>query len=566
MRVLVAIAGAAVLAWAAPPALAHGGQYKSPAAPDGSGSGGNPGVPTRGRAAGDWQDWWWANRDRYLEIARRAHAGTGGARTPNGGLGVSGGVDGGPAPAPEDPRAFYERLVLPAVTRALVDGEAEVRSAATIALGKMGFPRSLVDVEKALRDPHPDVRDGAILALGMIRDDIAAESLRGVLFDPSIRERTRGFAAVALGILGGEEGARILLRFLSPESDAEREGGLKRSTDLQACCVLALGHAGSPSAIPALRRMYAAPDVVANVPRACASLSLARLGDRESIPLFLKGLRHREAALRQCAALALGAIARPADGPALAALARAALEDDDGATRAFSIMALGRIGGAGGREALRPLLDGQRGTEDRPFVILALGIAGDRPSAPVIRRLFREEPHLRGSAVLALGLIGDREAAPEVREIAFGKGDAGLRSHGITALGLMGDSDSAPAMRRILAEEDAPGLRLAAAISLAILGDPDAVPAVTLLARHGGSVQVRCHSCYFLGILGGPAAAKALVQAVEDGKEQMVVRMHAVAGLGVLADRSPVPYLSGLNADTDYLLPIGPMQEVATFL
>jgi HEAT repeat protein len=566
MRVLIPAVGALALAWAAPQALAHGGQYRSPAAPDEGGGGGRDGFPTKGGPSNDWQDWWWANKHRWLARARAAYSGAGGARTPHDGLGVSGGVVAGPAPAPEDPRLFLERVVLPAVTKSLYDGEAEVRSAATIALGKMGFARSMLDVEKALKDPHPDVRDGAILALGMVGDDIAATSLREILFDPSIRERTRGFAALALGLLGGEKGAGILLRFLSPESDAEREGGLRRSTDLQACCVLALGHARAPSAIPALRRMYASPGVVSDVPRACASLSLARLGDRDSIPLLLKGLRHRESGLRQCAAIALGMVAKPADGAALAALGRAAVGDDDASVRSFSIMALGEIGGAGGREVLRSLVDGFRGQEDRPFVVLALGIAGDKASAPLFRRFFREEAQLRGPSVLALGLVGDREAAPEIRGVAFGKGDPPLRSHCITALGLMGDPECAPALRRLLADEDAPGLRLAAAVTLAILGDPDAVPAVTALARRGSSVQVRCHSCYFLGILGGAEAAKALVQAVEDPKEQMVVRMHAVAGLGVLADRNPVPLLAGLSADFDYLLPIAPMLEVATFL
>jgi HEAT repeat protein len=130
----------------------------------------------------------------------------------------------------------------------------------------------------------------------------------------------------------------------------------------------------------------------------------------------------------------------------------------------------------------------------------------------------------------------------------------------------MGDGESAPALRRLLGEETEPRLRLSAALALGILGDPEAGPGLVALARKGSSVHVRAHSCYFLGILGTREAAKALVESVQDPEENMVVRMHAVAGLGVLADRNPVPLLSGLSADGNNLLSIDPLMEVATFL
>jgi HEAT repeat protein len=565
MRVLSSAVGVLAVVLGAAPALAHGGQYKSPAAP-------GPESPSPGgalaRSGGDWTDWWWANRDRYIEIARRARREEIAKASSAGGLGAMAGVGVTPAPETrgEDRRSFHEREVLPAVAKALADGEAEVRSAAAVALGKMGFPRSLLDLQRALQDPHPDVRDGALLALGMLKDDLVLETLRGVLHDPTVRERTRGFAAIAIGFVGGDESARALLRFLSPASDAEREGGLQKTTDLVACAVLAAGHAGSPVATAELRRLYATSGIVPDVPRACASLSLARLGDRESIPLLLKGLRHREDALRQCAAIGLGVLGRPADGPVIAALAKTAAEDNDGGTRRFALAALGRIGGPAAREALRPFLEDVHAIGDLPFAILAVGVSGDRASAPLLRRTFREDPFSRGSAAIALGLLGDREAAPDLRGVAFGRGEAPLRAHCITALGLMGDVEAAPALRRLLGDEEEPRLRLSAAVSLAILGDPEAEPALVHLARKGGSVHVRAHSCYFLGILGTRPAALALVEAVGDPGEKMIVRMHAVAGLGVLADRSPLPLLSGLGADGNNLLPIDPLQEVGTFL
>jgi HEAT repeat protein len=559
--------GSGLLLALATTAHAHGGQYRSPVAPKDP----DPGVPGRDRArtGGDWADWWWSNRERYIEAARRRlHEARRATRSLNGGLGPMslGGAVPPPEPEAEDDRAFHERVVLPDVLRAFREGEAEVRSAAAVALGKMAFPRSLPDLEKGLRDPHPDVRDGALLALGMLRDELALEPLRGVLHDPSVRERTRGFAALGIGLVGGERAAALLGRFLSPASDAERQGGLQKTDDLLACVVLALGHTRSAAAAAELRRLYATQGLLEDLPRACASISLARLGDRESIPLLLKGLRHREDALRQCAAVALGILGRPEDAATIAALSKAASADGDEATRRFALAALGRIGGAPGREALRPFLENPAASEDRTYVLLALGISGDLASAPLLRRAFREDGALRGPAAIALGILGDREAAPDLREAAFGKGDAVLRSHCITALGLLGDEAAVPSLRALVLEDGEPRLRLAAAVSLGILGDPAAVPPVAALARKGTTQIGRAHACYFLGVLGGREAARTLVDAAADSREAMVVRMHAVAGLGVLADPSPVPLLAGLGVDGNHLLGVDPIVEVASFL
>ncbi len=471
------------------------------------------------------------------------------------------------APAPEESRRRLESLVLPVVTKALSDPDAEVRSAATIALGKMGYARSFVDLQKALRDPHPDVRDGAILALGMIGEEMALEHLRPLMRDPQVRDRTRGFAALAIGLLGGERAAGELISFLAPEADQERVGGLHRTSDLVSCAVIALGHTGSPAAAEHLRRLYASGQALETTPRCCAALALARLGDRESIPLLLKGIRHAKAPMRQCAAIALGSLAAPTDEAPLAALARCAAGDEDDGARQFSLMALGRVGGPVARSALRGLLDSARGP-DRTSAVLAVGVSGDLPCAPLLRSILRTEgdEKTRGAAATALGLLGDREAARALREAAFGKGQPEYRAHCLRALGFIGDEESAQRVRAVLADESDPQIRLAAAECLGILGDPGAVPLLAGLARKGSSVHVRAHSCYFLGLLGGEEAARALLDAVEDPEEQMVVRMHAVAGLGVLADRSPSPVLSGLGSQGNYLLEIDPLREVTTFL
>ena len=567
MRPVPILSAALLLASAAAPALAHGGTYRSPALPpDDPGRG-----PGRGGTATDpgWESWWWVHQDPELERARRRAPAASGAETNGGALGrTTGGEDGNVVPdAAPDERAFLEREVLPAVTRALEDTEAEVRSAAAVALGKMGFPRSFLPLQAALRDEHPDVRDGAVLALGMVGDPFALDPLRAILFDPAREERTRGFAALALGLAGGEDAAALLASFLSPASDAARVGGLRKTDDLLCCAVIALARTGAPSAAAVLRRELSADGRPSFPVRCSAAAALGRIGDRESIPILLHALEHEDARMRQSAAVALGMLGKPGDGAVVAALARAGRGDPDAGARGCALQALGRIGGPAAVQVLRPVFREGRST-DRAQAALALGAAGDVGAGPALHRVFRESggAWIRGALALALGMSGYRPAAEDLRAVALGKEEAALRGHAMTALALLGGPAASGDLRAVLLSDRDPWLRCTAARGLRLLGDRSAVRPLQGLATGPGTAHDRSQACYFLGILGGPDAARTLLRVLANREEEMAVRMHAVAGLGVLGDRSPVPVLASLSADTNHLLPVAPLQEVQTFL
>ena len=575
IRLTAVVSLVALATLAAPPrdAAAHGGQYRSPAAPP------EEEEPRGGRGAGvspeDWTDWWWANRDRYVELARRLRkkrleesvtAASGG------GLGSTGATDASAAPpeaapeVPADAASALETVILPALLAALRDPDGEVRSAAAVALGKTSSPRAHPSLRLALRDGHPDVRDGAVLSLGMLRDDFALDEFRAILLDPAVRERSRGFAALAAGICGGEGGAALLLRFLDPSSDALRTGGIGKTADLEACAVLGLGLAGSRTAVEPLRRILASGNERPPV-RASACTALARLGDRDSIPMLLRAASHRESPLRQSAVLALGVLATPDDREVVETLLGRLAEDRDGAARQFCIASLGRIGAPAALPYLRRAL-AEGDVSERPFAALALATAGDRASEPAIRAVLGApgNPGHRGAAAVALGILADAKSLPDLRALAFSKADAALRIHAFTGLALQADEESAPALRRALEEEPEPRLRLAAAVALAILQDAGARPALERLAEKGESTAVRANAAYFLGVAGGPPAAPTLARLLADTRQPVLVRTFAAAGLGVLADRSPLPVLSSLGADGNFRVAVDPMMEVATFL
>ncbi len=78
---------------------------------------------------------------------------------------------------------------------ALQSGDANVRSRAAIALGRMPFPRYTEEVTRplctALSDPSPDVRGAAAFALGQRRDPAAASVLASAWNDPDPFVRAR---------------------------------------------------------------------------------------------------------------------------------------------------------------------------------------------------------------------------------------------------------------------------------------------------------------------------------------------------------------------------------------
>ncbi len=561
--------GLALLLGALPvPARAHGGQYRSPAAPPEET--GDPGKKGRTPTALGWEAWWWAVRDRTLEGARRLPEEEDRAVPTGSGLAEVGASRDPPAapavppPAPEADSVLRE--VLPALTRALADPEAEVRSAAAVALGKVGQSRSLLPLHGALRDDHPDVKDAALLALGLIRDPLALDALRDVLFDPGTTDRMRGFAALAVGLTGGAEASALLVEFLDPAADGARVGGLRRSEDVLACAVTGLGRTGDPAAAVPLRRLFASPSLLTPKCRCLAGISLARLGDRGAVPLLLQGLAHEDARFRQTCAVALGMAAVPGDPAATEALLRVARADSDASARRFALHALADLGGEPALAFLRETWRTGRG-EDRLHAALALGRRGDVLCAPSILAALREEGSQegRGALSLALGMMRHAPAEGDLLELA-GKGLLETRAHALSALGLLGGKPAAAAARTALLEERDPLLRFAAARCLRTLGDRSAVAPLVAAATGGGGVQERSQACYFLGVLGGREARAVLLRLAEDRAAPMPLRMHAVAGLGVLADRSPVPVLADMAADTNFLLPVGPLEEIRTFL
>jgi HEAT repeat protein len=534
----------------------HGPKFKENE-PELTPGGGDPKV-----AITRWETWWSNNKDAYLRLAERAAGDAPGAT---------------PSSLPPSERAkeaaerratsMRKRLAV-LFTEALADPSFEVRTAAAIALGKTGQAEGSEPLRRAaLTDAHKDVRDSAVLGLGLSGRQADIPFLEKMLFDREENPRRRGFAAFAIGIIGGEDAAVTLLRFSDERPDGGKPEPLRKKPELAASVFIGMGMTGCADVLPRLRAAAADTEFDENV-RSFALLSLGRLKDRASLAMLSTTLTNeRDPALRRAAALALGRAAGPDDAAVVAALAKALTEDRDPLTKHFAATSLGTIGGVPVREALRRAFK-EGDDKDRAFAALALGIAKDAESAPMVRAALedKQDESDAGSLCIALGLMSDAASAPAIEKTLNGAKKVWLRGYAALALGMCGATSAVESLHKRLEGEGDPRMRMNLAMALGMLHDPKAKSYLVDTLRGADTFFEKGSAALALGALRMSAAVPDLEVVARDGKSEEMLRAFTLVALGDIADPSPVPKLSRFSVDGNYdaAVRVDPLNEVLT--
>jgi len=576
----------------------------------------------------DWRDWWSANADALRAVRPRrvrvttdsALAGIGGATSPSDRC--------------EPPTRRLIRSAIVPTLRDLLDAthrrDADTLAATALALAKASDdPADAARIAAVLADRTfaAMTREAAALALGCFRrtdpppafDGRFYDRLRATLFetldDRLASHRLRCNAALALGLLGDQgvtvddafaKDGRLAIRGLwmrleRPDTDDDTAVALLVALSLQ-------NPAGVPRAvIDGLRRLASNGDAGRRrrgaLPRAHAVLALARLGDRDAIPLVTTIVRAsgQDPNVRRSAVIALGLLAPSLDGPqredlaavlvdhakagepntaglSLIAAARlVAAEFADGRVSDAALALAGRLGDAAdrGTHAVRPfaalavglLLRPQgRALDDARFVD-ARERALDR-----LRRTYAddgEDPVLRGAFAIGLGVAADAKAGPLLAAtVAARRGSPDLAAYACAALGLLGEVPAASlaVLRAALADRTSDALRLEAARALGLLGDARAIPALVTELERGGSDTVLARAVVALGAIRdasavAPLAALARKQGAPDATHAL-----ACAGLGLLADLEEIRSLARLGIDANYLAGTDSLTEALSML
>jgi len=340
------------------------------------------------------------------------------------------------------------RSAVPALAKALQDGNEHVRSYAVDALGRMGPAaaaaapdlKRLVAVEKSesVRWPavetyaavEPDKREVVSLLTPLLRDR-----------EPHVRAET----ARLLGQLGPTAAPAVtaLLAGLDDQGlMTHPEYDPNQGIDRPVCCDMAeaLGRIGEPArvALPKLSAMMTG-DRRATV-RISAAVAVCQIDPSHENALrpLIRILEDDPEELRACeAAMALEGLG-PRAREALPALARA-LRHKYSPVRHWSVCTLGAIGGA---EAVPPLICALRDPDTgvRWAAVAWLGDLGAvaAPAAPALIKLLETAPYLNENdrlAIEALGNIGPAaaEAIPTL-EKALKHKDPSVREAAAAAL------------------------------------------------------------------------------------------------------------------------------------
>ncbi|MBK9384285.1 MAG: HEAT repeat domain-containing protein [Planctomycetes bacterium] len=569
LGLLGAVLGAAPLA-------AHGGRYfgpvptvSTPPAPPGTGArtptitpGVNPltppnvpgGMSPTGPFTNSWENWWELNYEWVLSPRTRAPREQ---------------VDDGPTSSPHGTRIPSRELVrervLPVLRAHLKDRDAEVRSAAAMALGKTALRDVEPELIALLDDPERDVREGALLGLGLLRTPVAQQTLLARFADAKRTTRERAFSAAALGLLGSSACLQALLDALDPTAAGKKEG-----RTVQGAALLGLAAGASTATLPRLMPWVEGQAFPDDMIGALACSVLGRIGDRSAIPAVEKALLSKEGRIRQGACFAIASLAKPTDSALLKKLEHVAREDALEDVRAFAWLALGRIGGEPARALLRKELAESRSAVELGYASLGLGFCGDPDlDGP---RLARErverggDVNLRAAAAIAIGILGAKgQASVLAREMASNQ-NRDFATGLILGLGLLRADNAAKALLANVARERAPEVLRASIISLGLLDHADLLETVSeRLARERSSV-LRGAGAQGLGTVMDARHLDTVLELLAEKKPVSELRVVLIVALGRMAEPQDLPALSALRRDLWFQSDDAVIQELLSIL
>ncbi|MBK9384303.1 MAG: hypothetical protein IPN34_05710 [Planctomycetes bacterium] len=527
-----------------------------------------------------WDQWWAANRERFLAVRSWIENQPVTPTTPEGdAAGEARGLSAGL-------RAAAGEQAL-AVLEGKVDASRTEIEAALICAGKLGYApaRARQAMQQHLREGAQTTRELAALSLGLLGDAGALPLLLALAQDAplahavsgqsSVDARTRSFAIYGLGLLA----RRPELAETAPKLAREtllgvlRLRGASGDMEVRTACLSALGvlplgeHERWTHVYPALEELLGGEDgdfVRAHVLTSAARLSGSSWSERMSL---VAQDREEHPAVRGSALLALGRDANELS-PALRARAVLALEQarEHGAAfseRGFATLSLGQLGDDEKIGELQRELEA-RVHLDEPWLALSLGLAARgeieqgrdvTPRVKALRAAFRatRSPETRGAVAIALGLAQARDAAAELRAAFEEERLSRTRGYLALALGMIGDRTAIPAIRSTLAKggqepEDVDAL----ATSLGLLGDADAVPLLLAQMRESKSISELGGLAAGLGRIGDARTVEGLLALARDAKAGSAARTYALSALGMLFESGPLPWNAIYAEDMNY--------------
>ncbi len=539
----------------------------TPGGPAGTPAGGDRNPTTAGSGASGpdltvWQFWWGFNREPYLNLRSKIHAGA--TQTGSDEFFLGRGQKDQAKDSLRPSEAVVRGTVVPALLKALAtENSNDILTGAMIALAKIGDAddesgESAFEQEfkKFLANGNQEVAETAAVAMGILANEASIPTLVSLMKDDAeghklvksteVPYRTRAFAAYGLGLIGNRTSDNAVRQMIASHLIEILESPHFSTRDVKVAAMTSLGLTGvdvsdaqaegdgnerhvvsRQAQIAYLSEYFSRDNQRANgktrhwFVRAHAPVALARLLTdvkdealrTQVVELLLEhcGQHSKEEnEIQQSCAIALGMLGdadkgkeHATDEKIRAELVRL-IKDGEEQTRRFSMIGLAQVGGRAGQGA-----EPYAGTEDcRKELVLQMS---------------RGKTQLKPWAALALGVLG-RSQLDSDQQL---------------------DTSAMLALRSATAENKRPTEAGAFMIALGMQRDLESREMIQEKMEYfQGSDDARGSAAVALGLMEARQAIAPIQEIIRKSKYRPDLLKQAAVGLGLLGDKDLVADLS----------------------
>jgi HEAT repeat protein len=549
-----------------------------------------------------WEFWWENNKDAYLNLKDRL------AQT-NSATGSSGHLTGrgrrSVANSSRRPSTEQIETLLPMLAELMrTSDNRDIMDSAVLAMARAAREQSADQVLAAavplIGHNELSVQTASTLALGVLGSPKAVPTLKDLVADTSkgrqiaggrgeVEWLVRSFAALSLGLVNDTGSVETLIDLVKNTPDSDK--------DLKVGSIVALGLMENPKSPDAVRFLTELLDdrKLDAVIKSYVPTSLAKLTSRmdNADPAVLTALintfsdRDTDNYVRQSAAIALGLLADASQKDATDPLFDYIAEGKDVQTRHFCFISLAQIGARdlqsqanqAFHEKVTSLFEKQitkpDPTTNRPWAALSAAIYAqkqDGAKASIADRLVdgykgEKNPSFRSAFAIAIGLMHLTGQGEMIYKDYSESKEPEFKGYAAVALGFLTYTDASETLNaQCQLKSITPTYRLQVATGLGLMGDLEAVTTLTETLKDAQTLGVSSAVAKALGLIGDRSAVEPLSQIARDSKVQTITRAFACVALGLVCEKTDLPWNARISADNNYRAGVPAINEVLDIL
>jgi HEAT repeat protein len=402
--------------------------------------------------------------------------------------------------------------------------------------------------------------------------DVLVEKLR----DTKEQNLARSFAAISLGLLG-ETGVFPSLKKMV---------GSKENSDIQFGAIAALGFLNTPE-IQAFLIDQLDNNKLDRIVRAQIPISLARLGCDSVVPDLVKLLGSKKVDIRmqESCVIALGVLGTSNDS--YKALTDLITDGRNIQAQHFAFMSLAKIANRETEEnveritkfLLKQLVKPKKHTYT-PWTGLALGVIGSElydglnmsnqwitiNNKLVDAYEHQNNPSFKAGIGIGLALAKCNNATDMLYDTFLDTHDNGLKGYTAIALGLLRSADALDTLRNELIKTSDTKYKIQVATALGLLGDKGSTSTLINQLKTAKTLHETSALCKALGLIGDKSAINPLCDLTKDKSVPDLTRAFACVALGLLGEKTQLPWNAKLSVDCNYRLVTPSQVEVLDIL